>query len=158
MNISLIWAQGRNGEIGLDNRLPWREPEELMYFQGITMGSIVVMGGKTYRSLKGPLKGRNNVVITRDPEPVWVPPGVAVYRSIPLLLKDIGNHKVFVIGGGEIFDLFMRFADTLYVSVIDKDYKADTFAPSYSKSDFELVETNKINDYINGHIYRRKTK
>ena len=67
MDISLIWAMSKNGVIGRDQRLPWRLPKEMQFFVRTTMGKPVIMGRKTFESMKAPLAGRTNIVITRDP-------------------------------------------------------------------------------------------
>jgi dihydrofolate reductase len=128
--INLIWAQGTDGELGLNGQLPWKLPADMKHFKEITMGSVVVMGRKTYLSLPEPLKGRINVVLTRDPEPTWVSPDDWVYDSHIKLLNDLKGRKVFVIGGAEIYRLFMPFADAIHVTFIHQQFEADTYAPS----------------------------
>jgi dihydrofolate reductase len=130
MTIELIWAQGARGELGLKDQLPWRLPADMKHFRDITIGNTVIMGRKTYLSLPGPLKDRKHVVLTRDPEPVWVSPDDWVYDNHIQLLNDLGKSKAIVIGGREIYDLFMPFATTLHVTHINEDFEADTYAPS----------------------------
>ena len=70
MGISLIWAMAENGVIGRNNSLPWRLPVDMKHFMTTTMGKPVVMGRKTLESMKSPLPGRTNIVLTRDPDMV----------------------------------------------------------------------------------------
>ena len=67
MPLALIAAVAANGVIGDRNRLPWRLPEDLQHFRALTTGHAVIMGRKTWQSLPGPLAGRQNIVVTRDP-------------------------------------------------------------------------------------------
>lgn len=143
MTISLIWAEGNNGEIGLNNKLPWRLKNDMKHFRETTMGKLVIMGRKTFESLHVPLKGRTNVIMTRDPEPVWAPPGVWVYSSVTKLLNDINknNTDAYVIGGGEIYNAFMRHADVLYITNVFGEFKADAYAPKVAWDEWLLVES-----------------
>lgn len=127
--IRMIWAQGKKGELGLENSLPWYYPEDMEHFKKCTYGSVVVMGSNTYRSLGKPLPGRTNVILTRDPEPVWAPPSVRVYNSAALLLNDLKKCNSYIIGGREIYELFMPHADELIVTHINREFEATTFAP-----------------------------
>ena len=74
MGISLIWAMAENGVIGRNNSLPWRLPVDMKHFMTTTMGKPVVMGRKPLESMKSPLPGRTNIVLTRDPD--WQREGV----------------------------------------------------------------------------------
>jgi dihydrofolate reductase len=66
MDISLIWAMAENGVIGRDGSLPWRLPKDMRFFMAATMGKPVIMGRKTFETMKAPLPGRTNIVMTRD--------------------------------------------------------------------------------------------
>ena len=68
MDIALIWAMSRNGVIGRDNGLPWRLPKDMKSFMAITMGKPVIMGRRTFESMKAALPGRTNIVVTRNAE------------------------------------------------------------------------------------------
>ena len=80
MRISLIWAMAENGVIGRDNRLPWRLPVDMKHFMTTTMGKPVIMGRKTLESMKSPLPGRTNIVLTRDL--LWQRDGVQVVGEL----------------------------------------------------------------------------
>jgi dihydrofolate reductase len=151
--INLIWAQGRNGELGLDNKLPWHLPEDLAYFKEITMGSLVVMGRKTYESIGKPLPGRGNIVLSRQPNLGQYPPEVWMYSSITKLHNDTRGRNVFVIGGKEIFERFMPFAQKLYITYIDKDYEADTFAPIVYGLQWKEESATELNEFIVAKTY-----
>lgn len=151
--ITMIWAQGQNREIGLNNSLPWHLPEDLKHFKETTNRAIVVMGGNTYRSLDRPLPNRINVVLTRDPEPTWVEPGVWVYDSIPALLNEIKRINTFIIGGQEIYDGFMKHADRLIVTHIQGSFKADAFAPLIDTMKWEVSDTSETYPSKSGYNF-----
>jgi hypothetical protein len=89
MEIVLIVAIAENGVIGRDNALPWRIKSDLQYFKAVTMGKPVVMGRKTYLSIGKPLKGRTNIVVSRDPLPLEV--RLAVHHAGGEQRKDIAD-------------------------------------------------------------------
>lgn len=151
--INMIWAQGRNGELGLDNKLPWYLPEDLEYFKETTMGNIIIMGRKTFESIGKPLYGRVTVVLTRDRDYKPGYPNVWVYNSMTALLNDIRVKNVFVIGGKEIFERFMPFASKLHITYIDKDYEADTFAPIVYSLQWKEESTTELNEFIVAKTY-----
>jgi dihydrofolate reductase len=151
----MIWAQGRNGEFGLNNSLPWNEPKDLAHFKETTMGSAVIMGRKTFESLGKPLPGRINIVLTSNLDKSMYHPDIWVYSSIPLLLNDLKGRTAYVIGGAHIFDSFMRFADTLHVTHIDKEFESDTTAPIIDKSVWQVKAGRPLTDYM---VVRQYTK
>ncbi len=127
--ISLIAAIGKNNELGKNNTLLWHMPADMKFFRDTTRGHTVIMGRKTFESLKGPLPNRKNIVITRDKS--YISHGVNVVHSLQEALKESGvKDEVFIIGGAEIYKQAMDYADRLYITHIDaEDKKADTFFP-----------------------------
>ena len=131
MIISLIAACSNNRVIGVDNELPWHVPADMRYFMRTTKGHHIIMGRKTLESLGSPLKNRTNLVVTRDP--FFVATGVLVTHSIHEALDlayENGEAEVFIIGGGEIYQQSMDYADKIYLTEIDIHVKdGDTFFP-----------------------------
>lgn len=125
--ITLIVARARNGVIGRSGTLPWHIPADLKRFKALTMGSVMVMGRKTFESLPGLLPGRRHVVITRDRE--WSAPGAEVAHSLEESLELAGSGRISVIGGAEIFALFLPRADRVELTEILEDSEGDTFMP-----------------------------
>ncbi len=125
--ISIIAAIGKNNELGKGNTLLWHMPADMKYFRETTKGHAVIMGRKTFESLKGPLPNRKNIVITRDKK--YKKNGIEVAHSLSEALgKAKGDDEVFIIGGAEIYKQAMDYADRLYITHIDAtDKKADTF-------------------------------
>ena len=98
ITLSLIVARAANGCIGRDNTLPWYLPNDLKYFKRVTFGKPVIMGRKTWESLKGPLPGRTNIVITRQPD--YHADGARVVASLEDALS-LAADQAFIDGGDE---------------------------------------------------------
>ncbi len=135
MTLGLIWAQARDGVIGLDGRMPWHLTEDLAHFKQKTLGSTVVMGRRTWDSIGPrfrPLVDRRNVVVTRDPS--WAAEGADVAHSIDGALSD---EDTWVIGGAQLYAATIDRADRLEVTEIDASYDGDAFAPEIDFSVWE---------------------
>ena len=122
--VTLVVARAANGVIGRDGGLPWRISADLKRFKKLTMGSVMVMGRRTFDSLPGILPGRRHIVLTRDRS--WSAPGAEVAHSVDEALAMAGDEPVSVIGGAEIFELFMRRADRLELTEVPGDVPGDT--------------------------------
>src|SRR5947209_1792822 len=107
--ITLVVARAQNGIIGSDGRLPWHLPADLRRFKALTMGTAMVMGRKTFESLPGLLPGRRHIVLTRDHN--WHAEGADIAHDVDEALELAGGEAVSVIGGAEVFALFMPSAD-----------------------------------------------
>jgi dihydrofolate reductase len=133
--ISVIAALARNRVIGIDNRLPWRLPEDLAHFKALTLGHPILMGRKTFESLGRPLPGRTNIVITRNAD--YRPEGCVVAASIPAALALCADaDEVFFIGGAELYAQVIPLADRLYLTEVDIDAHGDACFPDYDPSLF----------------------
>src|SRR3954449_10664878 len=95
--ITLVVARARNGVIGRDGKLPWHLPADLKRFKALTMGSVMVMGRRTFESLPGLLPGRRHIVLTRDR--AWRAEGAEVAHDVDEALRLAGGEAVSVIGG-----------------------------------------------------------
>ena len=109
MSIQIVAARALNGVIGGDNRLPWHLPADLKRFKALTMGSVLIMGRRTFDSLPRLLPGRRHVVLTRNRE--WTAPGVEIAHDVDGALMLAGDTPVSVIGGAAVFAAFMAVAD-----------------------------------------------
>ncbi|MCC8035206.1 MAG: dihydrofolate reductase, partial [Rikenellaceae bacterium] len=136
--ISIIVAVARNGVIGGKNKLLWHISEDLRRFKAITYGHPVVMGRKTFESLGGPLPGRTNVVITRNPS--YAVEGCTVVSSLEEAAGLFPSaEEVFIVGGGEIYRQAMASADRLYITKVHRDYQGDTTFPEIDPKIWEPV-------------------
>lgn len=125
--LTLIVARAENGVIGRDGGLPWRLPADLKRFKALTMGGVMIMGRKTFDSLPGSLPGRRHVVITRDRS--WSAAGAEVAHSVEQALEIAGGDPLFVIGGAEIFALFLPLATGIELTEVIGDIPGDTIMP-----------------------------
>jgi len=131
--VYLVAAVASNGIIGANGALPWRLPEDLQHFKRVTMGHPVVMGRKTWESLKGPLPGRDNIVVTRTAG--YETPGAAVASSLEAALAlCLGEPVAFVVGGSSLFAESLPSAAGLVMTEIHKDFEGDTWFPPYDRS------------------------
>jgi dihydrofolate reductase len=126
--LALIAARADNGVIGRDNSLPWRIPADLKRFKALTMGRPMIMGRKTFASLPGPLPGRRHIVLTRDSG--WSAPGAERAGSVAEALRLAGPaEEIAVIGGAEIYALFLPLADRIELTEVHGDYAGDAHMP-----------------------------
>lgn len=137
-NIVLIYARAANGTIGNSGRLPWRIPADLKRFKALTMGKPMIMGRKTFESFPAPLPGRRHIVLTRNLG--WRREGAEPVHSVSEALDCAGDTEVMVIGGAEIYALFLGLADRLEATEIHADFPGDTLMPAIGP---QWRETNR---------------
>lgn len=139
--IAIIVVVDENNGIGKDGDLLCHLPNDLKHFKQLTTGHTIIMGRKTFESLpKGALPNRTNIVITSDKEDNY--PGCTVVRSVEeALLKSGNKEKVFLIGGGKIYNSTIDIANKLFLTRIHHTFEdADTFFPEINFDNWELVE------------------
>ncbi|MEO6256172.1 MAG: dihydrofolate reductase [Sphingomicrobium sp.] len=122
--VTLVVARASNGVIGKDGGLPWHIPADLKHFKALTMGSVMVMGRRTFDSLPGVLPGRRHIVLTRDHE--WRADGAEVAHDVDQALTLAGTEPVSVIGGAEVFRMFLGIADAIELTEVLGDVAGDT--------------------------------
>ncbi|MFM5907061.1 MAG: dihydrofolate reductase [Novosphingobium sp.] len=125
--VFLIYARAENGAIGKDGGLPWHLPADLKHFKALTMGKPMIMGRKTFESFPAPLPGRRHIVLTRAPG--WQAHGAEVAHSVNEALELAGDGPVAVIGGAEIYALFLPLAEWIELTEVQGTFEADTFLP-----------------------------
>ncbi|MFM6933175.1 MAG: dihydrofolate reductase [Novosphingobium sp.] len=125
--VFLIYARAENGVIGHNGGLPWHLPADLRRFKALTMGKAMIMGRKTFDSFPAPLPGRRHIVLTRDRG--WQAYGAEVAHSVNEALALAGNEPVAVIGGAEIYGLFLPLAEWIELTEIAGEYEGDTVMP-----------------------------
>lgn len=140
MILSAIVAMASNRVIGVDNDLPWNLPEDLKFFRDKTMGTVMIMGRKTFESLGKPLPGRYHIVITRNPGYRYEHERVRVVESIDKAvdlarsLVPPWSDEVFILGGGEIFEQSLHLSDRIYLTRIERDYAGSARFPEFEDS------------------------
>lgn len=125
--IVLILARAANGTIGADGKLPWNIPADLKRFKALTIGKPMIMGRKTFDSLPGLLPHRRHVVLTRGRD--WQAEGAEVAHDVDTALALAGDGEVSVIGGAEVYSLFMPLATRIELTEVHRDYSGDTTMP-----------------------------
>ena len=137
--IYLVVAVASNGIMGANGRLPWHLPEDLKHFKKVTLGHPVIMGRKTWESLKVPLPGRKNIVVTRQAG--YQAPGAVVASSLEAALALCAGAPVAsVIGGQQLFAESLPLASGLVITEIHKDYPGDTWFPDYDRSKWKETQ------------------
>jgi dihydrofolate reductase len=141
--IAIIVAVGEGNVIGAGNNIPWYCPADLQYFKRTTLGSPVLMGRKTYQSLKiKPLPGRQNIIVTRDSKLICE--GCDVVTSLESGLQlACSEEKLFVIGGADIYRQSISLAEDLYITYVDVSVEGDRFFPEVDMTEWELVREQK---------------
>jgi len=130
-----IVAMTPNRVIGVGNTIPWRLPEDMRWFKGVTMGHPVLMGRRTFESIGKPLPGRRNLVASRN----GAFPGVEMVRNLEAFDPAKYEPEVIVMGGAEIYRAVLDRCDQLLVTRLKKEYAGDRFFPEFS-SLFRIVE------------------
>lgn len=125
--LTLIVARAQNGVIGRDGGLPWHLPADLKRFKALTMGEAMIMGRRTFDSLPGLLPGRRHIVVTRDRE--RQAPGAELAHDVAGALALVGGEAAAVIGGAEIFALFLPLARRIELTEVHGDIAGDTMMP-----------------------------
>ena len=149
---SIIVAVDKNNGIGYKGELLYRIPEDLKRFKKLTIGNTVVMGRKTYESIGYPLPDRTNIILTKDKNYKVDNDLVIVINKIEDIIEKYTNSKeeVFIIGGSEIYELFLPYVDKIYTTVIFDKKVADRFFPKFNIDEWDFdncIEKNKYNDY-----------
>ena len=124
--VTIVVARAQNGVIGRDGKLPWHLPADLKRFKALTMGSPMIMGRKTFDSLPGLLPGRRHIVLTRDRS--WSAAGAEPVHTVEEAIAT-GSGTLWVIGGAEVFELFMPHAQRIELTEVLADVDGDTFMP-----------------------------
>ena len=136
--LSLIAALAQNRVIGIENRLPWKLPEDLAHFKALTLGNPILMGRKTFESLGRPLPGRRNIVITRNAD--YQPTGCEVATSIPeaIALCEVAE-EIFFIGGAELYKQVLPLVDRLYLTEVQIEARGDAWFPEFDRALFAEI-------------------
>ena len=115
-DITFVVARARDGTIARDGQVPWRIREDLQRFVAHTRGTPMIMGRKTFESLPGVLPGRRHIVLTRNPD--WSAEDAEAVHSVEEALDLAGEGDISVIGGVEVFDLFMPYATRIELTEV----------------------------------------
>ncbi|MBF0279679.1 MAG: dihydrofolate reductase [SAR324 cluster bacterium] len=139
--VSIICALAENGVIGNNNALPWHLPNDMKSFVRLTSGHTVLMGRKTFQSIKRPLPNRVNVVITRQKN--YQIEGCIIAHSVEDAIshaRDLGETEAFIIGGEQIYREAIKFSQKMYLTRLEESFAGDTYFPQYNAEEWREVE------------------
>ncbi len=146
--ITLIAAASENNALGKNNQLIWHLSEDLKRFKRLTQGHSIIMGRKTFESLPKALPNRKNIILTRNKgfkaQNAWVVN--TIEEALKLTEKDL---QPFIIGGGEIYKLFLSRAHSIELTRVHGTFEADTFFPEIDYKNWELIEEEKHLSSVN---------
>jgi len=152
--MNLIVAVDENWGIGYEGDLLIKLSEDLKYFKRVTTGHVVVMGRVTFESLPGqkPLKNRTNVVLTRHASsPLLLGGGkgevndIIICHTVEEVLDFCRDKETFIIGGEQIYKLFIPYCKRAYITKIHSTFKADKHLPKFvESSDWRLAEKSEV--------------
>ena len=131
----LVVARADNGVIGREGDLPWRIPADLQHFKRVTTGTAMIMGRKTFDSLPRLLPGRRHIVLTRDRS--WSAAGAETVHSVEEAIEAAEGAPISVIGGAEIFALFLPLADRVELTEVHAQIEGDTRIPAFDPTHWE---------------------
>jgi len=159
MAIIGIVAVDRNLAIGKGGRLPWHYAADMKFFKQTTTGNTVVMGRRTWLTLKGPLKDRLNIVLSRDPN--HSSPDSVTVLSDPDAVLDLAKSQdshLFVIGGAQVYESFRPHIERWIVTEVPIAVEgADTFMPPDFLDGFEMYELRQLDEGLRVKFHERKT-
>lgn len=166
--IAAIWNQSANGVIGRDNKIPHELESDLPYFKQVTMGSLLIMGRRTWESIGcKPLPGRQNAILSSQHANVYPEPA-AIMKIHPCQVSALleSYNNVFFIGGSKVYELALPLINTLIITRTDIHVDGDTFAPPVSdlvsRPDWYTASvktfTGKGGATIYQHVYRKGSK
>jgi dihydrofolate reductase len=153
-----IVAVDRNLAIGKAGKLPWHFSADMKFFKQTTVGNAVVMGRRTWATLRGPLPERQNIVLTRNGD-FAVPQNVTVMKDAASVLKfaDTLETHLFVIGGAKVYEGFLPYIDRWIVTEVPLSVEdADTFMPSSFLDGFEMYKLRQLDERLRVKFYERR--
>jgi dihydrofolate reductase len=144
--VALVVAVAENGVIGKDGGLPWRIPSEMRHFRQLTMDKPVIMGRRTFASLKKPLEGRDNIVLTHNRE--YAPQGAIAVESVEQALNVANGcalaraaKEIMVIGGAEIYAAMLPHARRLHLTRVHAKPDGGVHFPDFDLSEWREVSS-----------------
>lgn len=159
MIISLIVAIAQNGVIGKSNgEMSWHVKEEFQHFKNTTLGHPIIMGRKTFETLGKPLKGRLNIVVTRNKSYKSDFDDIIIKSSLQNAVeycRESDPEKIFIIGGGEIYKQAINFVDEMIITFMKFEAEGEVRFPEIKNADWTI---EKINDHELFEIFRYERK
>ena len=141
--ITIIVAAAENDAIGKNNDLIWSLPDDLKRFKRLTSGHCIIMGRKTFDSFPGLLPNRKHIVISKKSKS-YFPEEVIVVNNFEEAIKATNeDENPFIIGGGQIYNIAMKYTDTIELTRVHEEFEADTFFPKINEDEWQLINEEK---------------
>ncbi|MBI2053067.1 MAG: dihydrofolate reductase [Candidatus Ryanbacteria bacterium] len=160
LNLSIVVAVSENGVIGVGGELPWNLKTDLKRFADLTKGHMVIVGRKTHEAILlrvgHHLKGRTTLVITRQKNYKGLASAVEIFHSWKDVLSSVKNRRdeVFVIGGSEVYNWALPFANTIYLTRVHTEFDGDAFFPPLDSDEWaEVSRQTHEADEKNSHPF-----
>lgn len=162
--ITLVVAMSENRAIGLEDKIPWRLPNDMKHFKDLTTGKIVVMGRKTWFSLPEnfrPLPMRENWVLSRTPLQQFK--GAQTFNSTTSVLLRSSKQDIMIIGGSEIYRAFFPYATRIEMTLVHAVVKGDAFFPEFHENEWDIEQqfdftADEKNQYNHSFLSYKKHK
>ncbi|TDD76317.1 dihydrofolate reductase [Flavobacterium caseinilyticum] len=149
--IIIIAAAAENNELGKDNKIVWHLPNDYKRFKSLTSGHHIIMGRKTFESLKKPLPDRTHIIVTRQKD--YQAQGCIIVDSVEKALNACPEDQdSFIIGGGEIYTIGLPYADKIELTRVHSGFEADAFFPEISDTQWK-IEASEFNEKDEKHEY-----
>lgn len=150
MKIKIVVAIAKNNVIGINGKLPWKLKKDLAWFEKQTTGQTIVMGRKSYEDIiqytkNKPLRNRTNIVLTSQEN---LHEGFIVKHSVDDILNQKYDTDLAIIGGTNLFKVFLPYVDQLIITEIQQNFEGDTFFPEWDRNQFKEIE--RIHEEDNG--------
>lgn len=139
--IAAIAAMAENRVIGINKQLPWHLPADLHHFKQLTTGHAILMGRKTHESIGRPLPNRLNLIMSRDSS--YTADGCVTVSSLDEALAEAVKHhhtQLFVIGGAEIYQLFMPHIHQLHLTIVHQTVEGDAVFPVLDQQEWDEID------------------
>ena len=159
MIISLIVAMDKQGLIGNKGGLPWHLSADLQHFKKMTMAKPIIMGRITYQSIGRPLPGRQNIIISSNPD--YKVNGGEVFPSLQAAVSALTVPEVMIIGGASLYQQALPLCHQIYLTEVMASLEGDTWFPKWDKNDWQVCDSaeypaDKDNDYP--YSFKRLTR
>ena len=160
--MTMIAAVADDNGLGFNNKLVWHIPRDLKHFKDLTHGHCIIMGRKTFESLPKALPHRKNIVLSRRKNITYE--NAVVVDTIEKAIEETKHdNKPYIVGGGEIYKLFMNYSSYIELTRIHHKFKSDTFFPKINMKKWEVIKRHDIkksekeNYNYSFLTYKRKT-
>lgn len=146
---SMIVAMDESDAIGYQGWMPWDLKEDLKLFKSITLNHKIVMGKTTFLGLKTPLKQRQTLVLSTTYQSEYPLSEVQVYRDVESIVNefDTSEEEVIICGGAQVYEAFLPYYETLYISRVHGKFSADTYFPKLNLEKYEVVEQQEFEGF-----------